>query len=139
VGCSRSREQRLAQPRKAAQAAAHGPVEVAFVVGPDTVLIDVAGPWEALNDAMLPFHTYTVAQRLDAVDLGGIKTRADYTFENAPLPHVIVVPETKSITGIDRLDKANQQPRGHYYVDLHGSLCSRGSGVARRSARYDAS
>jgi transcriptional regulator GlxA family with amidase domain len=75
---------------------AHGPVEVAFVGGPETVLIDVAGPWEAFNDAMLPFHTYIVAQRLDAVDLGGIKARADYTFENAPLPHVIVVPATKA-------------------------------------------
>lgn len=60
------------------------------------MLIDVAGPWEAFNDAMLPFHTYIVAQRLDAVDLGGIKARPDYTFENAPLPHVIVVPATKA-------------------------------------------
>jgi transcriptional regulator GlxA family with amidase domain len=76
---------------------AHGPVEVAFLVGPDTVLIDVAGPWEAFNDAMLAIHTYTVAPSMDLVDLGGIKARPDYTFQNAPRAHVIVVPATKNL------------------------------------------
>jgi transcriptional regulator GlxA family with amidase domain len=76
---------------------AHGPLHVAFVVGPNTVLIDVAGPWEAFTDAMLPIHTYTVAASLDDADLGGIRARPDYTFENAPRPHVIVVPATKAL------------------------------------------
>ncbi len=75
----------------------HGPLQVAFVIGPDTVLIDVAGPWEAFTDAMLPIHTYTVAPSMDEVDLGGIKARPDYTFQNAPRPHVIVVPATKAL------------------------------------------
>jgi transcriptional regulator GlxA family with amidase domain len=70
----------------------HGSVRVAFVVGPDTVLIDVAGPWEAFNDAMSAFHTYTVAENMELVDMGGIKARPDYTFENSPAPNVIVVP-----------------------------------------------
>jgi transcriptional regulator GlxA family with amidase domain len=74
-----------------------GPVKVAFVVGPETVLIDVAGPWEAINGSMLPFHTYTVAPSLESVDLGGIKARADYTFATAPRPHVIVVPATHAL------------------------------------------
>ena len=55
---------------------AHGPLQVAFVVGPSTVLIDVAGPWEAFTDAMLPIYTYTVAPSMDDVDLGGIKAHA---------------------------------------------------------------
>jgi transcriptional regulator GlxA family with amidase domain len=76
---------------------AHGPVQVAFVVGPDTVLIDVAGPWEAFNDAMLALNTYTVAPSMDLVDLGGIKIRPDYTFLNAPRPHVIVIPATRNL------------------------------------------
>jgi transcriptional regulator GlxA family with amidase domain len=76
---------------------ARGPLQVAFVVGPDTVLIDVAGPWEAFTDAMLAIHTYTVAPTMDLVDLGGIKARPDYTFRDAPQPHVIVVPATKNL------------------------------------------
>jgi transcriptional regulator GlxA family with amidase domain len=76
---------------------AHGPLHVAFVVGPDTVLIDVAGPWEAFTDAMLPIHTYMVAPSMDDVDLGGIKARPDYTFHDAPRPHVLVVPATKAL------------------------------------------
>lgn len=71
---------------------AHGKLEVAFVVGANTVLIDVAGPWEAFIDAMLPIHPYTVGPSTALVDLGGIKTRPDFTFHNAPQPHVIVVP-----------------------------------------------
>jgi len=76
---------------------AHGPLQVAFVVGPETVLIDVAGPWEAFNDAMLAIHTYTVAPSMENVDLGGITARPDYTFENAPRPNVIVIPATKHL------------------------------------------
>lgn len=76
---------------------AHGPVQVAFVVGPDTVLIDVAGPWEAFTDAMLALNTYTVARSMEEVNLGGINVRPDYTFENAPKPHVIIVPAARHL------------------------------------------
>jgi transcriptional regulator GlxA family with amidase domain len=82
---------------KAVKPPAHGPVQVAFVVGPDTVLIDVAGPWEALNDAMLAFNTYTVAPSIDDANLGGIRIHPDYTFENAPRPNVIVIPATRNL------------------------------------------
>jgi transcriptional regulator GlxA family with amidase domain len=71
---------------------AHGPLQVAFVVGARTVLIDVAGPWEAFHDAMLAINTYTVAPSKADVELGGLKVRPDYTFENAPVPNVIVIP-----------------------------------------------
>lgn len=76
---------------------AHGPVQIAFLIGPNTVLIDVAGPWEAFNDAMLAIHTYTVAPSMADVDLGGIKARPDYTFQTAPQPHVVVIPATQSL------------------------------------------
>jgi len=98
---------------------AHGPLQVAFVVGPETVLIDVAGPWEAFTDAMLPIHTYTVAPSMDLVDLGGIKARPDYTFQNAPRPHVIVVPATKNLPeSIAWIKKASAQ------ADVTMSICT---------------
>lgn len=46
---------------------------------------------------MLPIHTYTVAPSMDLYDLGGIKARPDHTFENAPQPHVVVVPATRNL------------------------------------------
>jgi transcriptional regulator GlxA family with amidase domain len=96
-----------------------GPVQVAFVVGPDTVLIDVAGPWEAMNDAMLAINTFMVAPSMDAVDLGGIKARPDYTFENAPRPHVIVVPATRNLPeSIAWVKKASA------HADITMSVCT---------------
>jgi transcriptional regulator GlxA family with amidase domain len=98
---------------------AHGPVQIAFVVGPDTVLIDVAGPWEAFNDAMLAIHTYTVAPTAADVDLGGIRARPDYTFDNAPAPHVIVVPATKPLPESMAWVKRNAA-----HTDITMSICT---------------
>jgi transcriptional regulator GlxA family with amidase domain len=98
---------------------AHGPVQVAFVVGPDTVLIDVAGPWEALNDAMLSLNTYTVAPSMEGVDLGGIHVRPDYTFDTAPQPHVIIVPATRNLPeSIAWVKKASA------HADITASICT---------------
>jgi len=97
---------------------AHGPVRVAFVVGPDTVLIDVAGPWEALNDAMSAFHTYTVAPNTQNADLGGLAVRPDFTFANAPAPNVIVVPATKVLPeSVAWIKRASAQ------ADITMSIC----------------
>jgi transcriptional regulator GlxA family with amidase domain len=98
---------------------AHGPVQVAFVVGPGTVLIDVAGPWEALVDAMVAMNPYTVAPSMDGVELGGIRVRPDYTFENAPKPNVIVVPATKYLPeSIAWIKEAS------VHADITMSVCS---------------
>jgi transcriptional regulator GlxA family with amidase domain len=98
---------------------AHGPLQVAFVVGPNTVLIDVAGPWEAFTDAMLPVHTYTVAPSMDDVDLGGIKARPDYTFQNAPQPHVLIVPATKALP-----ESLAWIQRASAHADITMSICT---------------
>jgi transcriptional regulator GlxA family with amidase domain len=98
---------------------AQGPLQVAFVVGPNTVLIDVAGPWEAFTDAMLPIHTYTVAPSMDDVDLGGIKARPDYTFQNAPRPHVIIVPATKALP-----ESLAWIRRASVHADITMSICT---------------
>ena len=82
---------------------AHGQIPVAFVVSRDTVMIDLAGPWEVFNSVMImsrgssmddqmPFQTYTVAESTQPVTLGGIKIIPDYTFANAPTPKIVVIP-----------------------------------------------
>lgn len=82
---------------------AHGRIPVAFVVSQGTVMIDLAGPWEVFNDVMvmsrgsgmdnqMPFQTYTVAESMQGVTLGGIKIIPDYTFANAPTPRLVVIP-----------------------------------------------
>jgi transcriptional regulator GlxA family with amidase domain len=110
---------------------AHGPLQVAFVVGPDTVLIDIAGPWEAFTDAMLPIHTYTVAPSMDDVDLGGIKARPDYTFQNAPPPNVIVVPATKALP-----ESLAWIRRASAHADITMSICT-GAFVLAKSGLLD--
>ena len=81
---------------------AHGIVQVAFVIGPETVMIDVAGPMAAFIDAMdekmaPAFNTYTVAASTKLVDMGGLNVQPDHSFENAPAPHVLVVPQQKHL------------------------------------------
>lgn len=81
---------------------ARGPVQVGFVIGPDLVSIDLFGPMAAFGDAfvgqtmdmMAPplFNLYTVAATTEPIELGALKIQPQYSFENAPKPHVLVVP-----------------------------------------------
>lgn len=78
-----------------------GQVLVAFVVGPDSVVIDFAGPWEAFNDVMLSdsgdqmafaFKTVMVSDRTDPLDFGGMIVTPRYTYATFPSqPNVIVM------------------------------------------------
>lgn len=85
----------------------NGAINVAFVVSNDTALIDLAGPWEVFSDTMLtreggvwhggddmvmPFNVYTVSDTQKPISAEGLQVVANYTFENAPKPQVIVVP-----------------------------------------------
>ena len=81
---------------------AGGPVQVAFVMGPDLVTIDMFGPWAAFGNAMGPnmsslFNLYAVATRSEPLDVDGLKIQPQYSFENAPQPHVLVVPQQKHL------------------------------------------
>jgi len=68
---------------------------------------------------MLAIHTYTVAPSMADVDLGGMKVRPDYTFRNAPQPHVVVVPATKSLPeAIAWVRKASA------HADITMSICT---------------
>src|ERR1700675_3460099 len=80
---------------------ASGPIRVAFVISKGAVLIDFAGPWEVFENATIPgrdmmdsaFEVYTVAETLEPITAsGGLKIVPNYTFQNAPLPKIIVIP-----------------------------------------------
>jgi putative intracellular protease/amidase/YHS domain-containing protein len=82
----------------------HGTIPVAFVVSDDTVMIDLAGPWEVFTNVMMPsrgssmddqmpFRLYTVAETMKPVRMsGGVELLPEYTFANAPAPKVVVIP-----------------------------------------------
>jgi transcriptional regulator GlxA family with amidase domain len=71
-----------------------GPIPVAVLIDEHAVLIDFAGPWEALQDqrAAPGFELYTVAAAITPVTAsGGLKIVPDYTYETAPAPKVVVI------------------------------------------------
>ena len=76
-------------------------VKVAFMLGDNTNVIDLSGPWEVFQDVMLggvadmrhPFELYTVGRTLEPVRMtGGFKAIPHYDVTNAPQPNVIVIP-----------------------------------------------
>lgn len=78
-----------------------GVLRAAFPISPRANVIDTAGPWETFLNVMfdqdgrhiMPFRTYTVAATTDPLRLGGgLQVIPDHTFDDAPQPHVIVVP-----------------------------------------------
>jgi putative intracellular protease/amidase/YHS domain-containing protein len=77
---------------------AEGTIPVAVAISDGAVMIDYAGPWEVFQDANRPnggsaFNLFTVAESTKTVTAsGGLKLTPDYTFENAPVPKVIVIP-----------------------------------------------
>ncbi len=78
---------------------AQGTIPVAFLISDGAVLIDFAGPWEVFQDVSIPgvmdgpFKLYTVAEtNKPIVASAGMKIVPDYTFDNAPVPKVIVIP-----------------------------------------------
>ncbi len=81
-----------------------GKIRVAFAIAPGATVIDFAGPWEVFQDVhvrdrgstmneMMPFRLYTVAATSEPIRAtGGLHIIPDYTVDNAPTPHLVVVP-----------------------------------------------
>lgn len=76
-------------------------VRVAFMLGEGANVIDTAGPWEVFQDVMLegllmdhhPFELFTVGPTEAMLTMtGGLQVKPHYSINNAPQPHVIVVP-----------------------------------------------
>lgn len=84
-------------------APASGEILVAFVVTEGANVMDIAGPWEAFQDAhvpssgpfsssSMPFQLFTVSERKAPVRLtGGMALVPDHTFDDAPAADIIVV------------------------------------------------
>jgi len=75
---------------------ASGEILVAFVVTDGANVMDIAGPWEAFQDTHvgdeMPFRLIVVSDRKTPVRLtGGMTIIADYTFDDAPAPDVVIV------------------------------------------------
>lgn len=86
-----------------------GNIPVAFLMDDGATMIDFAGPWEVFQDAWEDnaptFSLFTVASTTGELQttgnmtggfgagmkMSGLKFRADYTFDNAPQPKVIVM------------------------------------------------
>src|SRR3954468_10579032 len=89
-----------------------GRIRVAFLVDAGATVIDFAGPWEAFQDADpgedRGFLLYTVGRSRDPVrvsgyglmrdsagsiseGVGGFQLVPEFTFEDAPQPHVVVM------------------------------------------------
>ena len=74
-----------------------GNIRVAFVMTDGATMIDFAGPWEVFQDVhtdagAMPFELYTVGDSKTPISTsGGMKVVPDYTFDDAPVPHVVVI------------------------------------------------
>ncbi|MGH8496553.1 MAG: DJ-1/PfpI family protein [Gammaproteobacteria bacterium] len=81
-----------------------GKIRVAFAIAEGATVIDFAGPWEVFQDVhvmtrgssmneMMPFELYTVAATTEPITAtGGMRIVPNYSVENAPAPHLVVVP-----------------------------------------------
>ena len=77
---------------------ADGSIRTAFAIGPGVNVIDTAGPWEVFCDTAIyggrgQFDLYTVAASTGPVEgNSGLEITPRYTYDNAPQPHVVVIP-----------------------------------------------
>jgi transcriptional regulator GlxA family with amidase domain len=83
---------------------AHGPVNVALILGPNLVAIDLFGPGAVFGDGNFDgtnmvdrFNIYTVAANTKPIDIGMGTMQATYAFDAAPQPQVLVVPMQDSL------------------------------------------
>jgi transcriptional regulator GlxA family with amidase domain len=116
---------------------AHGPVNVALVMGPNLVTIDLFGPATVFGDANFDgtkmvkrFNLYTVSASTKplAIDFG--KMQANYAFDNAPQPQVLVIPMQDSLQATIAYVK-----RASVGADVTMSVCT-GAFLAARAGLF---
>ena len=110
---------------------AKGTIPVAVAISDGATVIDFAGPWEVFQDVhvpergsdmdeMMPFRLFTVSETTKPLrGSAGLQLVADYTFENAPQPRVIVVGAQR---GSDALHAWLRKASEH--ADLTMSVCT---------------
>jgi transcriptional regulator GlxA family with amidase domain len=71
-------------------------IPVAVLLDEGATIIDFAGPWDAFKaaaDEKAEFHIFAVAPTRPPIQMmGGLTLLPDYTFEDAPLAKVVVIP-----------------------------------------------
>jgi transcriptional regulator GlxA family with amidase domain len=109
---------------------AKGRIRVAFTITAGATMADFAGPWEVFQDVhiegrgqsmedAMPFELYTVGDERKPVRVsGGMQITPDYTFDDAPVPHVIIVPAQRGSAKLHAWLKA-MYPK----VDVLASVC----------------
>ena len=110
---------------------AKGTIPVAVAISEGATVIDFAGPWEVFQDVhvpergsdmdeIMPFRLFTVSETTRPIrGSAGLQLVADYTFENAPQPKVIVVGAQRGSEALHAwLRKAGQR------ADITMSVCT---------------
>lgn len=125
--------ERLAPP-------ADGIIRTAFLVDRFHNVMDLAGAWEALGSAGAEgrgFQCYTVSPVRETLRLGGVQMLPDYTFQDAPQPHVVVMGAQGSREGSDN-NAAKSEWLRHVEPEAHVlmSVCT-GAFVLARSGLID--
>jgi transcriptional regulator GlxA family with amidase domain len=108
---------------------ASGNIRVAFLIDRFHNIMDLAGPWEAFAAAGVEaqhFELFTVSPHEEELRLGGIKVRPDYTFANAPQPHVVVMGAQTGSTFVEETTQAKVAwlQRVAAQADLIFSVCT---------------
>ena len=119
-------------------APSRGKIRVAFAVAQHTNVMDLSGPWEVFQDvhvpsrgashaAQMPFELYTVADSEDIITAtGGLQIVPNYTVDNAPQPHLVVVPASRAKKPLHRW-LAEVAPQTHVTM----SVCTGAYQLAR--------
>lgn len=106
-------------------------IRVAFLLGDHANVIDTAGAWEVFQDTQVdgraPFRLYTVAPDRRGVRMtGGLRVEPQYAIDDAPSPHVIVVPAQRATDAARRW-----LARASAGADLTMSVCTGAFQLAR--------
>ena len=114
-------------PGSALSAPSTGSIPVAFLISDGAVVIDFCGPWEVFETARVVgrqdpvFSPYTVGETTRAITAsGGMKIEPNYTFRNAPVPKVLVIPAQDG-AGNTALDWIRQVTN---HTDVTMSICT---------------
>ena len=106
-------------------------IRVAFLLTDHANVIDTAGPWEVFQDTQVdgraPFRLYTVALERRSVRMtGGLRIEPQHTIDDAPSPHLIVVPAQRATEPARRW-----LARASATADLTMSVCTGAFQLAR--------
>lgn len=119
---------------------ASGDIKVAFLVDRFHNIMDLAGAWEAFGSGGTEeqdFELYTVSPVRETLRLGGVQMLPDYTLDDAPQPHVVVMGAQGPSEGGNNNDaKSAWLRRVAPQADVVMSVCT-GAFVLARSGLID--